>query len=310
MTTTLTDRYVHAATRWLPGRTKDEVAAELRERIGDTVAARGGGEQAERETLEELGDPLRVAVDYTGREPALIGPRLFVPWLRVTTILVAVVAPLVTAITVIVGAFEGDSIGSIVGGGAWTLLEMVVHLVFWTTLVFAVLDWLGTSVGDVETWSVDQLPEPDTGTGTADLVAGLIFLPAFAAMLIWQHFGSPFFDDGERIPMADPELWSWYLPLVLVTLALELVHLVWIHRAGYTWAAAWANLGLALLFAVPTIALLLDGSIVNPELVAHLDWDPDTLDTVLRGIAVGVGLVTLWEAFDGFRKARLHAGRA
>lgn len=309
MTSTLTDRYVHAATRWLPGRTRNEVAAELRERIGDTVAARGGGEQAERETLEELGDPLRVAVDYTGREPALIGPRLFVPWLRVTTILIAVVAPLVTAITVIVGAFEGDSIGSIVGGGVWTLIEMAVHLAFWTTLVFAVLDWMGTSVGDVDTWSVDQLPEPDTGTGTADLVAGLILLPAFAAMLIWQHFGSPFFKDGERIPMADPDLWSWYLPLVLVTLVLELVHLVWIHRTGYTWAAAWANLGLALLFAVPTIALLLDGSIVNPELVAHLDWDADTLDTVLRGIAVGVGLVTLWEAFDGFRKARLHAGR-
>lgn len=302
MTTTLTDRYVHAATRWLPGSTRTEVAAELRERIGDTVAARGGTPDAEREALEELGDPLRVAVDYTGREPVLIGPRLFFPWLRLTTILVAVVAPIVTAVVVLVDAFDGDPIGSIIGGGVWMMLEMIVHLVFWTTLVFVVLDWTGTKA-EVETWSVDQLPETDAGTGTADLVAGLVFLPIFAVLIVWQHFGSPFFADGERIPMADPDLWSWYLPLVLLTLALELGHLLWIHRTGWTWPAAWANLVLTLLFAVPTIVLLLDGAIVNPDLVTHLGWDADVTQKAMNGIAVGVGLVSLWEAFDGFRKA-------
>ena len=113
MTTTLTDRYVHAATRWLPGRTRTEVAAELRERIADTVAANGDTPSAERAALEELGDPLRVAVDYTGREPTLIGPRLFFPWLRLTVILVAIVAPIVTAIVVLVDAFEAEPLGSI-----------------------------------------------------------------------------------------------------------------------------------------------------------------------------------------------------
>lgn len=306
MTTTLTDRYVHAATRWLPGGTRTEVAAELRERIGDTVAAHGGTPEAERTALEELGDPLRVAVDYTGREPVLIGPRLFFPWLRLTTLLLAIVAPLVTAITIIVGAFEGDSIGSIVGGGAWTLIEMVVHLVFWTTLVFAILDWVGTPA-EVETWSVDQLPETDTGTGTADLVGGLIFLPAFAALIVWQHVGSPFSEGGEQIPMADPDLWSWYLPLVLLTLALELGHLLWIHRTGWTWSAAWANLALTLLFAVPTIALLLDGALVNPALVTHLEWDADITQQVMNWIAVGIALVSAWEGFDGFRKAYVRS---
>ncbi|SKB06303.1 HAAS signaling domain-containing protein [Aeromicrobium choanae] len=302
MTTTLTDRYVHAATRWLPGSTRTEVAAELRERIGDTVAARGGTPDAEREALEELGDPLRVAVDYTGREPVLIGPRLFFPWLRLTTILVAVVAPIVTAVVVLVDAFDGDPIGSIIGGGVWMMLEMIVHLVFWTTLVFVVLDWTGTKA-EVETWSVDQLPQPDTGTSLSDLIAGLVFLPVFAALIIWQHVGSPFFADGERIPMADPDLWSWYLPLVLVTLGLELLHLLWVYRAGWTWPAAWANLALTLLFAVPTIVLLLDGAIVNPDLVAHLGWDAGITQKAMNGIAAGVGLVSLWEAFDGFRKA-------
>jgi len=300
--TTLTDRYVHAATRWLPGRTRTEVAAELRERIGDTVAANGDTPQAERAALEELGDPLRVAVDYTGREPALIGPRLFFPWLRLTMLLVAIVAPIVTTVVVVVGAFEGDPIGSIIGEGVWTLIEMAVHLTFWTTLVFVILDWTGTPA-EVDTWSVDSLPEPDTGTGLSDLIAACIFLPLFAVMIVWQHVRSPFFEDGERIPLADPDLWSWYLPLVLTTLALELGHALWLHRSGWTWPAAWANLALSLAFAVPTIWLLLDGALVNPDLVAHLGWDPDITQKSMNAIAAGVGLVSAWEILDGFRKA-------
>lgn len=303
MTTTLTDRYVHAATRWLPSRTRTEVADELRERIADTVAAHGGGPGAEREALEELGDPLRVAVDYTGREPALIGPRLFVPWLRLTTLLVVIVAPIVGLVVGVVGAFEGDSVGAIVGGAVGSMLEIAVHLVFWVTLVFAVLDWTGTRA-DFQTWSVDQLPDPDTGRGLGDLIAAGVFLPLFAALLVWQQVSSPIVEGGDTIAAIDPELWSWYLPLVLVTLALELAHAVWVYRGGWTWPAAWAHLGLTLLFAVPTILLLLDGSIVNPELVAHFDWDGPLVDRVLRGIAVGVALVSAWEAFDGFRKAR------
>ncbi|WP_146825922.1 hypothetical protein [Aeromicrobium flavum] len=305
MTTTLTDRYVHAATRWMPGRVRHEVEAELRERIEDTVEAQGGRPEAEREALEILGDPLRIGVEYIGREPALLGPRMFFPWLRLTALLVVTVAPIVAAITMTVGAFEGDSVGAIIGGGVWTLLEMVVHLVFWTTLVFVVLDWTGISApSDADTWSVDQLPDPRAGTGLGDLVAAGVFLPFFAALLVWQHVSPPFVEDGDRLAVLDPDLWSWYLPLVLVTLALELAHAVWVYRRGWTWPAAWANLGLTLLFAVPTIALLLDGSIVNPELVAHFDWDPAVVEQVLRGIAVGVGLVSAWEAFDGFRKAQ------
>lgn len=303
MTMTLTDRYVHAATRWLPGRTKDEVAAELRERIADTIAAHGGTPDAEREALEELGDPLRVAVAYTGREPALIGPRHFFQWLRLTTLLVGIVVPIVTAITVIVGAFEGDSFGSIIGAGVSTLIEMTINVTFWTTLVFVILDWTGTKDAEVELWSVDRLPEAHTGTSMSDLVAGLIFLPVAAALVIWQHFGSPFSEDGERIPMADPDLWSWYLPLVLLVLALEVIHLVWVHRVGWTWTTATANLALSLAFAIPTIVLLLDNSLVNPDLVAHLNWDPEITKKVMNGVAVSIAAVSVWESFDGFRKA-------
>lgn len=302
MTTTLTDRYVYAATRWLPGGLRNEVDAELRERIADTVTAHGNTSEAERLTLEELGDPLRVAVDYTGREPALIGPRLFFQWLRLTMLLVAIVVPIVTAVVVLVGAFDGDSLGSIIGSGAGTLVEVTIHVVFWTTVVFVVLDWTNTPA-EVGPWTVDQLPQTQSSSSLSEFIASLIFLPVFAALVVWQHVGSPFFEDGERIAMADPALWSWYLPLVLVVLALELGHALWLYRSGWTWTTAWANLALGLLFAIPTVIVLLHDEMLNPDLVAHLSWDPQIVANAMTGIAAGVALISAWEIFDGFRRA-------
>lgn len=302
MTTTLTDRYVHAATRWLPGKTRTEVAAELRERIADTVAAQGGTPEAEREALEELGDPLKVAVDYSGREPALIGPRWFFPWLRLLVVLLAIVPAVVATIAATAAAIEGDPIGSVIGEAVVTALQVAVHVGFWTTLVFAILDWTDSPTDDLEGWSVDKLPEPSP-TSTVELIGGGITFGLLGLGVLWQHFGSPFFEDGERIPMADPDLWSWYLPLVLATLALEAVHLWWIHRTGWTWPAAWANLAITALFTVPTVVLLLQGSIINPDLSVHLGWDPEIQDNVSRGIAVAFGLLGLWEVLDGFRRA-------
>ncbi|MCL3837850.1 hypothetical protein [Aeromicrobium duanguangcaii] len=302
MTTTLTDRYVYAATRWLPGKTRSEVADELRERIGDTVAARGETPEAEREVLEALGDPLRVAADYTGREPALIGPRFFFPWLRLTVVLLCVVGPVVGAIVATVAAFEGEDIGSIITGGLGALVQTSMQVAFWTTVVFAVLDWSGSRLPDTQ-WSVDRLPEPLQNTGSlGELIATLVFLPLSAVLIVWQQVRPPSID-GERLPLADPDLWSWYLPLLLVVLALEVGHALWIHRAGWTGVTATANLALSLLFAIPTIVLLLDGSLVNPELVAHLDWDSEIVRQVSKGSAFVIALVSLWEILDGYRKA-------
>lgn len=307
MTTTLTDRYIHAATRWLPGKTRTEVAAELRERIGDMVAANGSTPEAERDALEELGDPLRVATDYAGREPVLISSRWFFPWLRLLLVLLAIVPPVVATIATIAAALQGESIGSVVATAVVTVLEVIMQVTFWTTVVFVILDWSGSSTDDLQPWSVDRLPaETNTGVGVGELIAGLVMFVLLAALLIWQHVASPFFDDGERIPIADPALWNWYLPLVLLTLVLEGAHLAWIHRTGWTWPAAWANAAVNLVFTVPTVVLLLEGTMVNPDLVTHLGWDPEIVDNVLRGTAVGLALLGLWEIIDGFRRAYLR----
>ena len=305
MTTTLTDRYVHAATRWLPKKTRTEVAAELRERISDTVAANGNTAEAERNALEELGDPLKVAVSYTGHEPALIGARFFFTWLRLTVLLVVIVPTVLAALAIVGSTIEGDSIIEILGSGISTFFTMSIQVAFWTTVVFAVLDWSNTPE-ETDAWSVEQLPEPDPGNALGDLIAGLVFLPLLAGLLLWQQFGSPIKVDGEELAFFDPALWSWYLPLLLVLLALDLCHLFWIYKTGPSWSTAIANAALAVAFAVPTIYLLAEDKLLNPVLVAHFDWDAKIVEMASNWTIAAIALISAWEIFDGFRKALLH----
>ncbi|WP_262852872.1 HAAS signaling domain-containing protein [Mumia quercus] len=306
MTTALTDRYVHAATRWLPGTTRRDVEAELRERIADTVAARGDSPAAEREVLEEMGDPLLVAVDYTGREPRLIGPRYFLPWLRLLVLVVTIVLPIVGAVHIISGVASEDAIVSTLIGAVGVMINAAIQIAFWVTAVFAVLDWSGAGEGETtERWTVDKLPATaKPGRPYGETIASLVFLAVMAVLLIGQQTSSPIRFDGESIPALDPGLWAWWIPIVLVLIALEVVFTLWVHVKGWTWLAAAVNAALGAAFVAATLPALRSGDFLNPELVERLGWSASTLDNVLQGIIVGVLLVTAWDIVDGFLKAR------
>jgi hypothetical protein len=78
--TSLTDRYVHVTVRNLDEGQRHDVEQELRGTIEDMVDARldagaaASRDDAERAVLVELGDPMRLAAEYTGRPLHLIYP--------------------------------------------------------------------------------------------------------------------------------------------------------------------------------------------------------------------------------------------
>ena len=183
-TTTLTDRYVAAAMRTVPEKQRDDLAAELRASIADQIDGRiENGEDhaaAERAVLTELGDPDKLAAGYTERPLYLIGPQYYLD---------VVAAAEAAAVDRAAGRrvrhrsrrrrSTAQGIGPIIGGLVTTLISVAVHLCFWTTLVFAIVERTGARPGTDFTgaWSVDQLPEPrPRGVGFADLIASLVFL--------------------------------------------------------------------------------------------------------------------------------------
>ena len=212
---TLTDRYVLAAMRTVPERSRDDLAAELRASIADQVDARvAGGEDAvgaEKAVLTELGDPDILAAGYTDRPLQLIGPRYFLTWWRLLKLLAWIVIPTAAAGFVLARILEGAPVGAIIGSTWGISVTVAAHLFFWVTLVFAIIDRAEAGkTGPVMPWTLDSLPEPhQTGTGRSDLISALVLLAIAAAVLVWDRFVG--FIPGYPGSIVNPELWPGWM---------------------------------------------------------------------------------------------------
>lgn len=311
--TGLTDRYVHATTRELPSARRDEIGRELRasiaDQVDDRIAAGEPREQAEHDVIAGLGDPIRLAANYTGRPLALIGPAAYPAWRRLLGLLITIVVPIV-AILAGVGALIGDdSFGRVVLTVWVAALTVTVHLGFWVTLIYAVLERSGVfDPGGAETagadWSPDLLAAElaDPHVSRAETVAGVAMGAVTIAFIVLQHW---FRIDGQQLPILEPDLWSFWLPFMLIVLAAGVVLTIVIGvRRSVTWTLAWANFAVATAFAAPLIWLAVDDRLLNPDFVAHFDWLTDNATAVNTTIAVGTALAWFTDVYDTFKRAR------
>ena len=173
---TLTERYVSEIVRRIPANQRQDVADELRTTIADTIDAREetDPEQAEREVLTEMGDPISLSAQFADRPQMLIGPALYATYIRLITILLCTVLPVFTVVMVAIDVLDGAGAGAILGTALWAIVGAGAQIIAWTTLIFALLERHRRGAqrsSPVEDWSVDDLaevPERDTGgTGGA-----------------------------------------------------------------------------------------------------------------------------------------------
>ncbi len=307
--TTLTDRYVWAATHSVPEAQRTDLDRELRERIGDAtdalVETGRAHADAERMALVELGDPAALAASYVDRPLQLIGPRYYLAWWRLLKLLYSVVLPIAVAAVgfaqLLSGADVGDAIGSAIGVG----FSIAVHLGFWVTLGFAVLERTPGKGADLA-WTPDMLPQlPELGRPgrRSELIGSLVFLGIFALVLVWQHFGLPWVGALEAIPLLDPDLWSFWMPYFLVLIVLEMLFAIAVYAWGWNWWLAAANLVLNVAFVVPAVWLFTTGQLINPEALDAMGWPwGDAGDVIVPVIVVVVIGVAVWDVIDGVIK--------
>lgn len=311
-TATLTDRYVHAAARDLPEAQRSEFARELRERIADEIDARlaaGDGitpAVAEEAVLRELGDPSALAAAYVDRPLQLVGPKYYLTWKRLLILLYSIVLPITAGAVLLAQLLSGAAPGEVAAEVVGTVLALIVHLAFWVTLVFAILERSpGTQA--VEQWTPAKLPEVrDEGRAgrLGDLIASLVFLALFAVLILWQQVSPPFFDrPGEAIAVLNPDLWSFWLPYFLVLIVLEMLFAIAIYLQGWTWPLAIANLVLNVAFTVPALWLLATGQLFNPAFLDAVGWPwgeaAGVTTTVLVILFIGIAV---WDVVDGVIK--------
>jgi hypothetical protein len=335
-TTTLTDRYVYAVLRDVPSGDRPELEREIRALIADTTEAKVAdgtldAEAAERSALTELGDPSALATRYTGRINYLLGPGIYPAWRGIVTVLLGVLIPTLGIVVLAANLLANASPGTAIAAGITTAFNAAVQTLFWFTLVFALIErYAGSKEREslatasvafgqrVSTpskpWTLDDLPDlPAQGRmGVSDLIGGIVANVLLIVGLLWVQFSGALVVDGTSYPLLDPALWSFWLPWFIVVAVAEILFTIAVFRRGrWTYGYAIGNAILGAAFAIPALYLLANKMLFNPAFIDALgaqseDWLQVT--TVISGVVIAA--VVVWDAIDGFLKARRAAGTA
>ena len=313
-----TERYLAAALRGIPEKQRADLDRELRSSIADAIEDRvAGGEDraaAEKAVLEGLGDPARLGAGMTGRPLYLIGPDLFIVYRQLLLTLMLIVVPIVAAIQVALGIYTGEGWLEAVVSGAGTAFTVALHIFFWVTLVFALIERVDSAQDARDeltggTWTVDRLPPLPAGGMSASETVGEVITTLLMIGFIVILGNAAWFTDasGNPIPLLNPALWSLWLPVLIFVLAvLAALHVLIFLRGRWTIPLAVVYAALELTFAVPLVALALTGSLINPAFAEALGW-PELAEGdgwVMLTVAVSSVLVTGYEIIDAFRRAR------
>jgi len=312
----LTERYVHATTRWMGQARKDDIARELRASIDDMVTARvEAGEpegDAERAVLTELGSPAALAAQYGNRPLHLIGPRYFLLWWKI--LLIALIwIPALAALGAAVGVVADDGdLGDLVSAAIDTAVDTVFHVAFWVTLAFAVLERVDLDAKLPE-WTVDRLPElpRKQQVSLSDAIGGVVFIGILIAVIVLQHFRTWIEGPGgDSVEVLNPDLWSFWLPFLIGVLVLSMLLEVAKYRVGHYSLGIVAGVVVTSLgWLLPFAYLAATGDLIAPAFVEALDITPTVLDRINLGVVLVAIAVEVGTVIDAVVKNR-QAARA
>lgn len=311
-TSTLTDRYVEATLRRLPLRQRPDIERELRASIADAVddrlAAGGDPAVAELAVLTELGDPARLAAGYADRPLQLIGPGLYLGYLRVLTALLVTIVPAVAAIVGLMRGLQDAAPLTVLGDTLGAAFTAGVNIAFWTTLVFAVIERTAAPRRTpARPWTPAALPEPPSRRARyAELTTLTVVLVLFTTFVLLSPTVSTETDaNGAPIGLLSP--WLWQTGVVYAFIALVVASLGFAFAKHYVrWSVPVAVAGSLVDLAAPVVLIWLAANdrVLNPAFVAAAGWPmsvPYWTKVVLIVISAGTLAHTVAE---GIARAR------
>ena len=266
--------------------------------------------------LLELGEPAKLAASYAGRTLALIGPELYLDYVRLLKLLAVIVLPISTISYFVIQAVLGTPLGGLIGGTVGLAISVAVHLAFWTTLVFVIVERTGTTGlkgamspgGPNVAYDPKLLPAIPVSNGAAlsDLVASLVFLVLLPVAWTWDQI-APFVRnaDGAAVPVLHPATSSFWLPYYLVLILLAAVFAIVLYRTGrWTWPLVVTNAVIAVAATIPVVGLILNGMLLNRAFVDELGWTTAIGAGSPAATATSAALVavTLWAIGDSIWK--------
>lgn len=319
--TAYADRYVAAVARAVPAAARGDVVAELRAAIADQVEplVAGGAtdDDAERAVVAELGEPLAYAAQLIDRPLHLIGPRYFAAWWRLLKLLLVIVPACALGGVLIGDAARGANVGAILGSAISVLIQSVVHVGFWTTLVFVILERTGSSGDTVLEWSPDQLPQATSTSSPrfGDAIATGVLFVLLTGSVVWDRVVGW---GGEHVHLLSSGLWPWTIAIGFALLAVGvLIEVIAGVRGRMSAMLSRVGVLASLVASIGAIVLIWQGAVLDPDLMARMRAasTPTTdvvqivnivLTVVVVGTLVGVVLGSLrrHDGTDGTRAVR------
>ena len=316
----LTDIYVDNVIGHLPERSRDDIAAEITATIHDMVEARLGsldhpaGEQAfaaEREVLEELGDPVLLSREYSNSPQQLIGPKSYsvfiwslrwvLPAVAVLSVLTNVVVHIATTPEVQIGTLLGQTIGS-------TVTALLTAFAIITILIG--LGDRGLDGGTAQklpgtrsaAWTIDDLHRRDArGTQIrAEAILSLVFIALLATipLIPTSLFYVGHLNNGE--PFINPELGTgWLLGYWAFLALMAIVEVIKLVRASATPVLLLIGAFIDVVMAVFLTIALLTQNVLHPELTTVAGAEVQQILTV-----VAIWIIVVWDQISTWRTHR------
>ncbi|MGE7609084.1 HAAS signaling domain-containing protein [Peribacillus frigoritolerans] len=327
----LIELYIQEVTRRLPEKNRADIALELQSTIEDMLPE-DHTEQDVKAVLLKLGDPVTLASGYRDRPMHLIGPRYYDVYIS----LLKMILPIAAVISLI--ALVGDNpfrdtgntvmeaILKIIGKGISGIISTGIHVFFWLTLSFAILERLDTSkdqsplTKDLKPWTPENLKDiPNISKKKAvpmiEVFASLLGLSVFAALYFnaANLLGVYEKRNGSLIfvtPTFNQDVLNSYWLLVSCVVIIGVLLAIYkLFLRRWTLKLAFFHAIYQLLYTLTFIIIISNPDLLNPEFLAY-QRTLISIDEWKNSIYWGVILIAIffaaYDSYQGFRKAKIR----
>ncbi|MBJ8081059.1 hypothetical protein JDS82_07450 [Bacillus cereus group sp. N14] len=330
----LIDIYVEEVAKRLPEKNREDIILELRSTIEDMLPD-DYSENDEKRVLEKLGSPVSLANGYLDRPMHLIGPRYF----DVYTTLLKMIIPIATVIALIAMVAENfvgyngeqavlNVILNLIGKGIGEIIEVVLHVFFWLTLVFAILERTDKDKGtqplttSLKKWTPDDLKNTSyvpkkKSISKFEVFGGLMWTAIWATLYFYANHLVGVYHGTENglkfvAPTFNQDVLLQYWPIVVIMIVFEIgISLYKLVQEQWTKKLAIGNAFLQIAGTIVFIVIVVNPHLFNEGFITFVanvfTTSPEEFKTWLIGGGIIIYIISAaLNIFDGFRKARIR----
>jgi hypothetical protein len=323
----LIDIYIQEVTRRLPEKSRADISLELQSTIEDMLPD-DYDEQDVKEVLTELGDPAVLARGYRDWPQHLIGPRYFDGYMTILKLGLSfsTAIALIAYLAQQVAGFTGEEsilrlLPAIIIGAAGSVIEVAMHVFFWTTLCFAIAERFDSAKDGqpFHKWSPDDLKDlPDRAKerliSKVEVYGGIFWTAVWATGYFYaDHLVGIYENRGDGLqfvtPIFNQDVLQLFMPVVLVIIAMELaLSVLKLYTTKWTMRLAAFNTFLQIISTSVFIMILTRSDMFDSGFITYMDkvfnngWE----SWLVNGAMIMFLLGAAYNIYDGFRRAAKH----